>query len=102
MRVETDRWLPNKPPREQRVCLHCHTWAVEDEQHLLFDCPFYSIIRGQHFSLFHSSSHRDIRQFLEQNSGQLGLGAHHIDLCFRARKEHSQSDESPLAPYPRL
>ncbi len=26
--------------------------AVKDEQHLLSDCPFYSNVRGQHFSLF--------------------------------------------------
>ena len=47
LRVETDRWLRHKPPREQRVCRHCSMQAVEDEQHFLFDCPFYSIIRGQ-------------------------------------------------------
>jgi len=52
LRVETDRWLRPKPPREQRVCRHCSMQAVEDEQHFLFDCPVYSIIRGQHFSLF--------------------------------------------------
>ena len=49
LRVETDRWLRPKPPREQRVCRHCCMQAVEDEQHFLFDCPFHSIIRGQHF-----------------------------------------------------
>ncbi len=51
LRVETDRWLRPKPPREQRVCRHCSMQAVEDE-HFLLDCPFYSIIRGQHFSFF--------------------------------------------------
>ncbi len=50
LRVETDRWLRPKPPREQSVCRHCSMQAVEDEQHFLFDCIFHSIIRGQHFS----------------------------------------------------
>ncbi len=36
LRVETDRWLRPKPPREQRVCRHCPMQAVEDEQHFLF------------------------------------------------------------------
>ncbi len=66
LRVETDRWLRPKPPREQRVCRHCSMQAVEDEQHFLFDCPFYSIIRGQHFSLVGPNyQQRDIRLFFE-------------------------------------
>ena len=64
---------------EQRVCRHCSMQAVEDEQHFLFDCPFYSIISGQHFSLFGPNYHqRDLRLFFEQNSHQLGFVAHHI------------------------
>ncbi len=74
LRVETDRWSRPKPPREQRVCRHCSMQAVEDEQHFLFDCPFYSIIRGQHFSLFGPNyQQRDLRLFFEQNSHQLGF-----------------------------
>ena len=101
--VETDRWLIPKPPREQRVCRHCTMQAIEDEQHFLFDCPFYSIIRGQHFSLFGPNyQQRDIRLFFAQNALQLGFVAHHIHLCFQA----GMSDESPslgceyLAPHP--
>ena len=64
LRVKTDRWLRPKPPRKQRVCRHCSMQAVEDEQHFLFDCPFYSIIRGQHFSLFGPNyQQRDLRLF---------------------------------------
>ncbi len=99
LRVETDRWLRPKQPREQRICRHCSMQAVEDEQHFLFDCPFYSFIRGQHFSLFGPNyQQRDLRLFFEQNSHQLGFVAHHIHLCFQAR----MSDESQLAPHPRL
>ena len=43
-----------------------------------------------------------IALLFEQNSGQLGLVASHEDLCFQARKQHTQSDESQLAPYPGL
>ncbi len=63
------------------------------------DCPFYSIIRGQHFSFFGPNyQQRDIRFFFEQNSHQVAHVAHHIHLCFQAR----MSDESLLAPHPRL
>lgn len=99
LRVETDRWLVPKPPRESRICHFCSMQAVEDEQHFLFDCPFYSIIRGQHFALFSPNFHqRDIRLFFEANNDQLHLVARHIHLCFQAR----MSDESHLAPYPGL
>ena len=60
---------------------------------------FYSIIRGQHFSLCDPNyQQQNIRLFFEQNSHQLGFVAHHIHLCFQAR----MSDESQLAPHPRL
>ena len=73
--------------------------AVEDEQHFLFYCPFYSIITGQYISLSGANyQQRDIRLFLEQNSHQLDSVAHHIHLCCQARI----SDESLLAPHPRL
>ena len=44
LRVETDRWLPNKPPREQRFCLRCHAGAVEAEQHFLACLTAISIV----------------------------------------------------------
>ena len=103
LRVETDRWVHPRPPREQRICQHCQCGAVEDEQHFLFDCPFYSIIRGQHFSLFEPAlQHRDIRLFFEQNWDNMGLVARHLHVCFQARKHHVQSDGPELAPYPGL
>ena len=35
LRVETDRWLPVKPPTYQRICRHCDMNAVENDQHLI-------------------------------------------------------------------
>ena len=46
-RVETGRWLKPRLPRSLRVCQKC-TWgstAVEDEYHVLFECPAYHRIR---------------------------------------------------------
>ena len=96
LRIETDRWLPVIPPQDQSICRHCDTTAVEDEQHFLFDCPPYKGIREQHTVLF-GSDQGSIR-LLERNANQMCLVAHHIQLCFQARK----SEESHLAPQPGL
>ena len=44
--VETGRWLKPRLPRSLRVCQKC-TWGstVEDEYHVLFECPAYHRIR---------------------------------------------------------
>ena len=74
LRVDTDRWLRPKPPREQCICRHRSMQAVEDEQHFLSDCPLHSIIRGQHFSLLGSNyQQRDIRLFLNRTPTSLVL-----------------------------
>ncbi len=51
--IEGRDWqrLISKPLREQRICHYCSVQAFEDKQFFLFDCPFYSVSRGQHFSL---------------------------------------------------
>ena len=97
LRVETDGWLPVKPPTGQRICRHCDMIAVENEQHFLFDCPLYPGIRQQHTILF-GPDQGSIRLFLERNADQIPLVAHYIHLCFQAR----MSDESHLAPQPGL
>ena len=97
LRVETDRRLPVKTPLGQRICRHCNLNAVVNEQHFLFDCPFYSGIWQQHTALF-GSDQGSIRLFLERNADQTPLVAHYIHLCFQAR----MSDESHLAPQPGL
>ena len=97
LRVETDRWLPVKPPTGHRICRHCDMNAVENEQHFLFDCPLYTGIRQQHTILF-GPDQGSIRLVLERNADQIPLVAHYIHLCFQAR----MSDESHLAPQPGL
>ena len=46
LRVETGRWQNPRLPRADRVCQKC-TWGtkVEDEFHMLFECPRYHHIR---------------------------------------------------------
>jgi len=47
---ETGRW--QGLPREQRICPHCHSGAVEDVAHIVFHCPLYSPIRARFRDLF--------------------------------------------------
>ena len=76
LRVETDRWLPLKPPTGQRICRHCDMNAVENEQHFLFHCALFTGIRQQHTALF--GPDKDIiRLFLERNADQMPLVAHY-------------------------
>lgn len=49
LRVETGRWQQPRLPRGERVCQKC-TWGtmVEDEFHMLFECPRYHRIRAKY------------------------------------------------------
>ena len=95
--VETDRWLPSRPSRHQRICQLCHMQVVEDEQHFLLDCPLYTLIRDQHPDLF-GYNQGSICLFLERNADQISAIARYIRLCCYGR----MSDESHLAPHPGL
>ena len=79
LKVETDRWLPSRPPRDERICRHCHTQAVEDEQHLLFGWSVYTAIREQHSFLF-GHDRGSIRLCLERNADQMPSVARYIHL----------------------
>ena len=42
MMLTARREIP-KPPQSERVCSHCA--VVEDEEHAIFNCPLYRLIR---------------------------------------------------------
>lgn len=71
LRVERDRYLPAslKPPRHLRSCLLCASSAVEDEQHMVFDCPLYDHIRFEFAELF--STRHTLDSFLLQNQDRV-------------------------------
>ncbi len=64
LRVETGRW--QKQPREERVCSLCEHAAVEDVEHLVFDCPFYEGLRQRFNSLF-AVGGRELHVFLSHD-----------------------------------
>lgn len=43
--IETGRWSRPRVPRAHRLCTKCSHTVVEDELHLLFECPAYHHIR---------------------------------------------------------
>jgi hypothetical protein len=77
LRVETGRW--QRLEREQRVCPHCAAGAVEDEMHMIFDCPKYDGVRQQFPALF-SSGNRNLGSFLSQDPTAV---AEFIYQCYR-------------------
>jgi len=48
--VATGRW--NNTPKEQRICPRCLPHRVEDELHVMFECPWYARVRERFRRLF--------------------------------------------------
>lgn len=71
LRVETGRWERPRLPWQERTCLRCGSGAVDDEHHLVFDCPALEELREQHAGLFAASE--DLRSFFEQESVQVAV-----------------------------
>ena len=44
--VETGRWTNPRAPRHMRFCQICASQVVEDEKHILLECPAYAHIRA--------------------------------------------------------
>ena len=89
LRVESDRYLPVaiKPPRHLRTCLLCARNLVENEHHLVFDCPLYDGQRFEFADLF-STDCRTLPCFLNQpNQDRV---AHFIYACLDLRRSATQ------------
>ena len=54
LRVCSGRWQRPPVPRSDRVCLRpgCQSEVVEDEFHMVFECPFYAPVRERFAMLF--------------------------------------------------
>ena len=49
LRIETGRHCRPRLPPEQRLCTRCQLNKVEDEVHILIECPLYALLRDKHF-----------------------------------------------------
>ena len=81
----------------QCICPPLQYECYRGEQLFLFERPLYRAVRGQQAVLFRSDQ-GSVRLVLERNADQMSLVAHHIHMCFQARK----SNESHLAHHPEL
>ena len=49
--IETGRWR-DRIPRQSRICRRCHMHELDDERHLVFDCPVFEDLRRSYRQLF--------------------------------------------------
>ena len=89
LRIETGRW--DGTMRSDRTCRHCHWGVVEDEMHLVFECPAYMGVRRSYSCLFSSfgswgrsahSTNKDLAAFMMQSQDKV---ASFIFACFQRR-----------------
>ena len=66
-------------PREERQCQRCSLAAVDDEAHMLWECPALHDVRIQHIDLFQNGAAR-AEEFLQQDAAQLASFMHG---CYR-------------------
>ena len=79
LRVAEGRW--ERLPRDRRLCERCTEGVVEDEFHLVFECPAYDSVRANYAQLFEdfsaaSSTGRDMAGFMNQNVQQVASFIH--------------------------
>ena len=60
--IVTGRW--HGVPRLQRGCSRCDMSALDDERHLVFECPSFEDVRREHRQLFGQEFAFDMRRFL--------------------------------------
>ena len=59
--IETGRW--DGTPRLQRICQRCEQGALDDERHLVFECPAFEHLRVANRPLFGQEVGFDMRRF---------------------------------------
>ena len=104
--IEVGRWSRPRVPRDERLCTKCSQSVVEDEFHVLFECPSYSPIRTKFqrtlFARFGTTLSEAVRQlkhvpgkvseFMDQEPRRV---ARFVSECF----QHRRYDAPDLLPY---
>ena len=91
LQVELGRWQ-NRRPRCDRLCQRCTMHAVDDEYHMVFDCPAFERLRAARRHLFTSRVAYDMVTFMRQKD-QVGVFKH-ILACLREVAEILDVDHS--------
>ena len=53
-------------PRNDRLCVKCQLSIIEDENHVLFDCPYYNALRLKHTYVL--NQHSSVKEILNPTS----------------------------------
>ena len=69
-------------PHHQRLCARCDAGALDDERHLVFECPSFEHLRVQHRQLFGPEVAFDMRLFFAHKDQQSSV--HFILACLEA------------------
>ena len=62
--VVTGRWTDGGTVRAQRYCRKCMAYIVEDEKHLMLECPAYQEIISEFGELFDYCEGGDLRKLM--------------------------------------
>ena len=97
LRVAEGRW--ERLPRDRRLCERCTEGVVEDEFHLVFECPAYDSVRTKYPELFEdfgaaSPFGREMAAFMNQNVQQV---ASFIHTCLVVRSGAWSSSQSTVS-----
>ena len=91
LQVEVGRWH-NRRPRSQRLCERCAMHVIDDERHLVFECPAFEHIRAARRELFTAEVGLDMKCFMAQRD-QKGVFWHILN-CLREVEDLADVDRS--------
>ena len=91
LQVELGRWQ-NCRPRCDRLCQRCAMHEVDDEWHMVFDCPAFESLRAARRQLFSGRVAYDMVAFMRQKD-QMGIFKH-VLACLRDVSEILDVDHS--------
>ena len=96
LQVEVGDWQNRRPgPRCQRVCERCSMHVIDDERHLVFECPAFESIRAARRQLCTAEVGLDMRCFMSDSQrDQKGVFWFILD-CLREVEELENLDRSP-------
>ena len=73
LQIELGRW-EDRRPRHLRFCQRCSMGLVDDERHLVFECPAFDQLRCARQHLFCGIVDADVRRFMLQRDQAAVLG----------------------------
>ena len=87
LRIVAGRW--QGVPRLQQICDICTTGALDDERHLVFECPAFEQLRADSRHLFGPEVAFDMRRFFAHRDQQMVV--RFILACLRMIKAEHDS-----------